>query len=235
MEVWVKLFGECEITEFEVEVIFKIVLASFCGGLLGLEREIKGRPAGIKTFSLVCIGAALIMVTNHYISSFLSHNNGDLARMPAQVISGIGFLGAGSIMVTGHNQIKGLTTAAALWVTAALGIAIGCGFYFGALIGVFVVYVTSFLYRYCDRKLMEKSRNMTICVEGENEEFLFHLLNYFKDQNIRVKSMQRKEENKWYVKDVCVTVEIQFSKRTLHTTAIEGIKKIEGLQYIEEM
>ena len=87
-----------------------------------MERELKGRPAGMKTFSLVCIGAAMVMITNEYIINTVSDGNGDIGRLAAQVISGIGFLGAGTIIVTGNNQIRGLTTAAALWVTAAMGI-----------------------------------------------------------------------------------------------------------------
>lgn len=189
----------------------------------------------MKTFSLVCIGAALIMITNDYIVRYLSYGSGDLARMPAQVISGIGFLGAGSIMVTGHNQVKGLTTAAALWVTAALGIAIGCGFYFGGISTACVVYFVSLLYRYCDRKLMEKSKNMMVCIEGENEEAMLYLVSYFHEQSIRVKSLQRKADHKWYRNDICVTLELQFPKRTLHRKVLERIKEMEGIRYAEEV
>ena len=128
MEGFLDFAITCGLSEFEGIALLKLIMSSLCGGLIGLEREMKGRPAGLKTFSLVCMGSTLVMITNDYIFIFLSLGNGDAARMAAQVISGIGFLGAGSIMVTGHNQVKGLTTAAALWVTAALGIAIGSGF-----------------------------------------------------------------------------------------------------------
>ena len=104
-------------SRFEVVALFRMIIASICGGLIGLEREMKGRPAGLKTFSLVCIGATLAMITNEYISIYYG-GSGDLARMAAQVISGIGFLGAGTIIVTGTNQVRGLTTAAALWEMA---------------------------------------------------------------------------------------------------------------------
>lgn len=123
--------GELTLDSFQISTLMRLVFAAVCGGLIGLERELKGRPAGLKTFSLVCVGATLAMITNEYISVYVSGGSGDAARMAAQVISGIGFLGAGTIIVTGVNQIKGLTTAAALWVTAALGITIGTGFYFG--------------------------------------------------------------------------------------------------------
>ena len=135
MEKIIELFVSFGLTEFQAVALVKTLLASLCGGLIGLDREMKGRPAGLKTFSLVCLGSTLAMITNDYIYTYIAGGSGDAARMAAQVISGIGFLGAGTIMVTGHNQIKGLTTAAALWVTAALGISIGCGFYFGGLRG----------------------------------------------------------------------------------------------------
>ncbi len=120
--------------------IIRLLLGSICGGLIGLEREMKGRPAGLKTFSLVCMGATLVMVTNEFIYVNVANSTGDSARMAAQVISGIGFLGAGTIMTTGNDRVKGLTTAAALWVTAAIGIAIGTGFYFGGIAGLIVLY-----------------------------------------------------------------------------------------------
>ena len=94
------------------------------------------------------MGATLVMVTNEFIYVNVANSTGDSARMAAQVISGIGFLGAGTIMTTGNDRVKGLTTAAALWVTAAIGIAIGTGFYFGGIAGLIVLYLSSFTYRY---------------------------------------------------------------------------------------
>ena len=107
-------------------VIIRIASAALFGGLLGLEREIKNRAAGLRTYMLVCVGACLVMVTNQYI--FETFGASDPVRMGAQVVSGIGFLGAGTIIVTRRNQIKGLTTAAGLWSAAGVGLALGVGF-----------------------------------------------------------------------------------------------------------
>lgn len=235
MEEVLDFIVECGLSEFEGIALLKTLLASLCGGLIGLEREMKGRPAGLKTFSLVCMGSTLAMITNDYIYIYLSRGSGDAARMAAQVISGIGFLGAGTIMVTGHNQVKGLTTAAALWVTAALGIAIGSGFYFGGVAGLGVIYVTSFIYRHLDRKIMEHSRIMRIYIEGLDEEFMLRLVQYFSVHNIRVLSLQRKSENKWYEKDACAMIELDFGKNKPHQTVLEEIRQIEGLRYVEEI
>ena len=110
-------------------VFVKLLMAAFFGGVIGLERETKRRPAGFRTFVLVCIGSTLAMTTNTYLCEM--YGTGDPATIPAQVISGIGFLGAGTIIVTRRNQVKGLTTAAGLWACASMGLAIGAGFYSG--------------------------------------------------------------------------------------------------------
>ena len=223
------------LTKFEYCVLFKLLLAAVCGAIIGFEREMRGRPAGLKTFSLVCLGSTLIMVTNDYIFRYVTGGTGDITRMAAQVVSGIGFLGAGSIMVTGHNQITGLTTAAALWVTAALGIAIGSGFYFGALSGLAFIYAASLFFRYLDKKIIERSRIMKIYVEGKNEMFMLKLVDYFDQNNIRVLALQRKSENKWYAEDTCATIELDLGKRSLHKELLEGIRKMEDLRYVEEI
>lgn len=221
-------------SRFEVVALFRMIIASICGGLIGLEREMKGRPAGLKTFSLVCIGATLAMITNEYISIHFG-GSGDLARMAAQVISGIGFLGAGTIIVTGTNQVRGLTTAAALWVTAALGISIGAGFYFGAFGGIAVILTSSFVCRMIDRIVMGKARVMRLYAEGVNEEFMLALTGYFAEKNIRVVSLVRRSENKWYKKDTCVMVELDLGKRQRHDWILADIRKLEGLRYVEEI
>ena len=216
-------------------MLIRLVCAAVCGGIIGFERGLKGRPAGLKTFSLVCIGATMVMVTNEYIIEYVSGGSGDPARLAAQVISGIGFLGAGTIMVTGANQVKGLTTAAALWVTAAIGITIGSGFYFGAMAGTAVVYGFSGLYALVDRVINGNSRYMKLCVEGADENFLVRLLDFFSEKQIQVKSLTRKSEYKWYKKDICAIVELDFGKRQRHDKILEELNRIDGIRFIHEI
>ena len=109
-----------------IAILVRILAAVVIGGLIGLERGMKNRPAGLRTYMLVCVGACVVMLTNQYI--FQTFSTGDPTRMAAQVISGIGFLGAGTIIVTRRSQIKGLTTAAGLWASAGVGLALGIGF-----------------------------------------------------------------------------------------------------------
>lgn len=217
------------------ETLFRLLLGAVCGGLIGLERELKGRPAGLKTFSLVCMGATLVMVTNEYICALRDDYTGDAARMAAQVISGIGFLGAGTIMTTGNDRIQGLTTAAALWVTAAIGIAIGTGFYFGGAAGLVVLYLSSFTYRRIDAAIVARSRIMRIYVEGESEEFMLRLVEFFRTNQIRIVSLTRREENKWFLRDSAATIEMDLGRKRSHADLLDAIRTMEELRYVEEV
>ena len=110
-----------------ISIVLRLALAIICGGIIGIERGRKGRTAGFRTHVLVCIGAALTVLTNQYMMQYFG--GGDPARLGAQVINGIGFLGAGTIIVTGRHKVKGLTTAAGIWATAGVGMAAGAGLY----------------------------------------------------------------------------------------------------------
>lgn len=120
-----------------VTAVLRLLLATLLGGLIGSERGRHGRPAGLRTHILICIGAAMSSVTSMFLSETLG-SGGDVARLSAQVISGIGFLGAGTIMIRNSSIITGLTTAAGMWATAAIGIAAGYGFYVGAIVATFI-------------------------------------------------------------------------------------------------
>lgn len=127
------------------ETVFRLILAMIVGGLIGFEREIGNRPAGFRTHTLVCVGSTLVMLTSQFIfEEYSGIVNLDPARLGAQVISGIGFLGAGTILKLGP-RVRGLTTAASLWVVACLGLAIGAGYYWGAITATILVYITLIL------------------------------------------------------------------------------------------
>lgn len=115
-----------------IEIIIRVVLSLVIGSIIGLERGSKSQPAGIRTHSIVCMAACLIMMTNEFVS--YKFGTGDPTRLGAQVISGVGFLGAGTILITDKKKVTGLTTAAGIWASAGIGLAIGVGFYEGALL-----------------------------------------------------------------------------------------------------
>ncbi len=127
--------------EFYLSMISRLIVACVLGGIIGFEREHVHRPAGLRTHILVCVGSALVMVTSEFIYyRYSSHANVDPARLGAQVISGIGFLGAGTIIKEGIS-VKGLTTAASLWAVSCIGIAAGIGFYSGALLATVIIFL----------------------------------------------------------------------------------------------
>ena len=128
---------------YEQEVLLRLVISALAGGFIGMEREAKNRPAGLKTHILVTLGSALIMLISMYGFDGMGTNNegGEPARLAAQVVSGIGFLGAGTILRNGNN-IQGLTTAASIWVCGGIGLAIGNGYYFGGIATSIIVMIT---------------------------------------------------------------------------------------------
>ena len=218
---------------FSLTVCLRLLCALACGGAVGLERGMRGQSAGLKTFSLVSMGAALVMCTNEFI--FLGMGTGDTTRMAAQVISGIGFLGAGTIMVTGRNQIRGLTTAAALWVNAAVGIALGAGFYAGGFGATALVLGGSRLFQSIDRFLLGRSRYMRLSVEADGEEFIRLLHEFFDRQGIHVRSMYRMSENNWYEDDICIILDLELAQRNRHAEIVEAVGRIQGLRFVEEI
>lgn len=128
----------------QVSCLLRILLAVIAGGIIGNERGRHGRAAGFRTHILVCLGGAMTALCSLYVSA-VAGLGGDVFRIPAQVISGIGFLGAGIILVRNNNTVAGLTTAAGMWVTATIGVAFGFGFYGGAILTTFICVVNATL------------------------------------------------------------------------------------------
>ncbi len=137
--------------EFIYKVAFRLTLTVLIGVVIGSERAKHGRAAGIRTHVLVCMGAALTSLIGVYAQEYLG-NNGDIMRISAQVISGIGFLGAGMIILKDNNVIMGLTTAAGVWTTAIIGIAVGCGFYAGAVIATVLLVLSLIVFARLERR-----------------------------------------------------------------------------------
>ena len=174
-------------------VILRILVAFILGGALGMERGLKQRPAGLRTYMLVCVGACMIMLTNQYI--FQAFGTGDPVRMGAQVVSGIGFLGAGTIIVTKHSQIKGLTTAAGLWAAAAVGLATGIGFYEAAVAGALMIFLTLTVLSRLDARMHRKTRYFDIYIELPRQMGLGAFIHRLRDREITVLDLQMESAN----------------------------------------
>ncbi len=148
-------------------ILIRTLLAVVCAGAVGYDRNIHGASAGLRTHMLVCVGAMIATSTGQFASIFYG---ADATRIGAQVVSGIGFLGAGSIMVTKKNHIHGLTTAAGLWAAACIGIALGLGFYEGAIVGAIVVYITIHMLRELSLSLRKKHSDVIASDAAGNRE-----------------------------------------------------------------
>ena len=153
-------------------VFLRLILALVMGGLIGLDRGLRHRPAGPRTYTLVCIGASLTMVLSQYEYVMLTTDwapmaeavglKTDVSRFGAQVINGIGFLGAGTVIATNQQKVKGLTTASGLWASACLGLVIGAGFYEAAFFAFLIILATMWLLRPVEEYFIERSRNLNI-------------------------------------------------------------------------
>ena len=140
------------------EIAIRLILAFLLGGLIGLERELHGRAAGLRTHILVCLGSSLIMLTSmHLFHLYRGIATVDPARIAAGVITGIGFLGAGAI-IRSRASVSGLTTAASLWAVAGIGLATGSGFYLGAYLTTAMVVFTLFVLTKLEKALAKKSQ-----------------------------------------------------------------------------
>ena len=214
-------------------VILRIVVAVIFGGILGMERGLKNRPAGLRTYMLVCVGACLIMLTNQYL--FQVSAAGDPMRLGAQVVSGIGFLGAGTIIVTKHNQIKGLTTAAGLWAAAGVGLALGVGFYEAAIVAGFAIYAILTLMQYLDRKMHRRARYLELYIEITWELGIGVLIRSLRGMNVEIEDVQLEGGSTSEEGTRGLIVTMKTKKRNEHMTILEKIRKLEGVVYIEEL
>ncbi len=166
-----------------VTVAIRLVLAMVIGGIIGIERGKQGRAAGMRTHILVCLGATLSTMIGFYGLSEMSGLglNSDPLRVAAQVVSGIGFLGVGTILIKGRFQITGLTTAAGLWCAAAIGIALGAGFYEGALIAATCAILTITVVHRLEYTINKKYRRFGIYVEIRSDSQVRETIDFLED------------------------------------------------------
>lgn len=214
----------------EWELLLRLILACFLGGLIGYERQSRRKSAGLRTNVLVCLGSCLIMVLSQSIYQEVEGlTNADPARLAAQVVSGIGFLGAGTIMKEGLT-VKGLTTAACLWVVAGVGLAVGAGFYAGALFTSFLVFATlGTLSRLDDWVSAEKSMVINIETEDLNEQMKI-LTSTLEGLDIHIRQFQVKDNDETTILVTILTHNMPVKRST---EVIEALRKINGVHRVK--
>ena len=216
-----------------LSVALRIAVAIIVGGLIGLERGLKNRPAGLRTYMVVCLGSCLIMLTNQYI--YQVTGTGDPVRMAAQVVSGIGFLGAGTIIVTRRNQIKGLTTAAGLWAAAGVGLAVGIGFYEAALVGGLAIFTVMTLLQKMDNKMHRKTKTIEIYVELDKAYALGDFLRDVRAKDIEIRDTMREHDAETEEGTRAYVSTLKLQKRQHHLEVIDQLRVIPGIICIEEL
>lgn len=215
-----------------VTIIVRIFLAIMIGGLIGLERGIKNKSAGFRTYMLVCVGAAMVMMTNQFI--YDHYGSGDPTRMGAQVISGIGFLGAGTILITHRSQIKGLTTAAGLWTSACIGLAVGIGFYDGAITGGISVLIILTMLEGVKSMIQSNSKLFECYIIFESITSFNELLKSGKNLGWKIMSIQA-EEFSTHSNHYAYTISFELNETRNTEEVIEEIMKLEGILFAKEI
>lgn len=216
-----------------ISITLRLFLSLLCGGMIGFERARKGRPAGLRTHILVCIGATLAMMTNQYL-----YEEGlatDVARMGAQVISGVGFIGAGTIMVTRLHKVKGLTTAASLWASACLGLAIGCGFYSASIVGLFFIWFVNNLLFLLDVPIHSTSKISSFYVEFNDIKAIRFMISSLKQEDISISDLELIKSDKLGNASVGATFTARTKYKTNHDELAIFIESIEGIEFAEEV
>lgn len=214
-------------------VAVRLVLAVFCGGVIGLERETKRRAAGFRTHTLICIGAALTTLTSQYLVR--SGFNTDPARLGAQVIAGMGFIGAGTIIVTSRRQVKGLTTAAGLWTSAIIGLAIGIGYYEAALVAVAFVILSEVLLAKLEYYIVSTARSMNVCVEFSDAKDLDTIVEAMVKHNMTITDMEYTKTHSATSTNPSAVFMIRFRKKTVHEDVMTMLAELPGVLSVEEL
>ncbi|MCI9332660.1 MAG: MgtC/SapB family protein [Oscillibacter sp.] len=169
-------------------VALRMTLAVFCGGVIGIEREYKRRPAGFRTHILICLGAAMTTLTSQYLYLVLGQYT-DMARLGAQVVAGIGFIGAGTIIVTRRQRVKGLTTAAGLWAAAIIGLTLGGGFYEGGLFATLLILVAELFFSRVEYRMLKNAPEVNLYVEYSDNRTMDVLLQEFREHGLKILNM----------------------------------------------
>lgn len=180
-------------------ILLRLCLALLCGGIIGLERAKKHQSAGFRTYMLVCLGSTLTMLLGqyeYYLTHIADSGSADVSRLGAQVINGIGFIATGTILVTDRQEVKGLTTAAALWASACMGLAIGVGFYECVAVGILLIFLCIHVLPFFENRISENSRYMNLYIGFQSVEDVRTIAKYMKSQNWKIYGIDIEKGNK---------------------------------------
>ena len=226
-------------------ILLRLTLAMLFGGVIGLEGTRKGRPAGFRTYMLVSLGSALTVLLGQYEALMLdTYWEGitdtlgvrvDVARFGAQVINGIGFLGAGTILVTDRQQVKGLTTAAGLWVSACVGLAIGAGFYECIFVAFLLAFAIVKLLPYVEDAVVENLRNMNLYIEYDRLEHTGLVVSQIRALDVQIYEIEIDRRGIREGKRPSAVFILRLKQKMPHTQVLAHISTLECISAIEEI
>ena len=226
-------------------IFLRLTLAMFFGGMIGIEREKKRRPAGFRTYMLVCLGATLAGIISQYnyvmintvfadIASEIGCNT-DVTRIGAKVIGGVGFLGAGTIIVTDRQEVKGLTTAAGLWASACMGLAIGAGFYECVVLCTVLIFLCMRFLPAFENYLVEKARFINIYVEFRSLDDLGSIISRIKSQGARICDVDINRGRTERSINPNAVFAIRLQQKQPHTQVLTAIAALDSVYTIDEV
>ena len=228
-----------------LSMMLRIACAVLAGGFIGSEREKRRRPAGFRTYILVSLGAALTIILGQYLELMLNTSwaaaalelglKTDAGRFGAQVINGVGFLGAGTIIITGRQEIKGLTTAAGLWACACMGLAAGAGFYECVAISCVLMFFIMHIMPRFESRVLSKARNLNIYVEMDSIKHLGILVNRVKSMDIAFANMDINNDKQGAERQINVLMNLRLPKRQNHTEVLAELSVVDGIISLEEI
>ncbi len=218
----------------DMAVSIRLIIATLCGSLVGWERIATHHSAGIKTFALVSLGSAVSTALNVYLA-LLPGLSADVSRIPAGVVSGIGFLGAGTIIVTGRKQIKGLSTAATLWVTACMGMALGAGYLVAGFCCFFLVAFANMVLQHVSNAVEENSQYMSVYVEVDKSKGVPKLTRLITDSGFIITSMTKSKDKTLQNTDTAVIIDLDLKKKQSHNEVLKIFSEQDFVNYLEEV
>lgn len=212
----------------------RMVLAFLCGGIVGLEREYKRRPAGFRTHILICVGAAMTTITSQYLY-LVMHYQTDMARLGAQVVAGIGFIGAGTIIVTRRKKVKGLTTAAGLWATAIIGLSFGAGFYEGGLFAAFLTLLAEMFFSKVAYRVRAHVPEVNLYVEYTDKTCLEHVMQRIQEDGTTILNLEVMRANSSEHHRASALFLLRLGKKVCVNQLIQELGGLEGVLAAEEL
>lgn len=217
-----------------VSVAVRMCLAVICGGIIGLEREYKRRPAGFRTHILICLGAAMTTMTSQFLYLYMNYYT-DMGRLGAQVVAGMGFIGAGTIIVTRRQRVKGLTTAAGLWTAAIVGLAIGGGFYEGAVFTTLLILAAEMLFAKLEYRMLENAPEINLYMEYTDKRSLERLLHLYRELNLKVLNMEVTRASVSAEHNACAIFTLRLNKACNAEQLLSKINGTDGVVFVEEL